>query len=71
MTLKQVAIYRSRMNGNSVEEEYERLKLRGMVKNANLFKLTSYEKYLWQKENNKMKGGTIHKIEEEVKNNER
>ena len=56
MTLKQVAIYRSRMNGNSVEEEYERLKLRGMVKNANLFKPTSYEKYLWQKEMNKEKG---------------
>ena len=49
MTLKQVAIYRSRMNGNSVEEEYERLKLRGMVKNANLFKPTSYEKYLGKK----------------------
>ena len=56
MTLKQVAIYRSRMNGNSVEEEYERLKLRGMVKNKNLFKPTSYEKYLWQKEINKLKG---------------
>ena len=57
MTLKHVAIYRSRMNGNSVEEEYERLKLRGMVKNANLFKPTSYEKYLWLRENNKLKGG--------------
>jgi len=56
MTLKHVAKYRSRMNGNSVEEEYERLKLRGMAKNKNLFKPTSYEKYLWQRENNKLKG---------------
>ena len=56
MTLKQVAIYRSRMNGNSVEEEYERLKLRGLAKNANLFKPTSYEKYLWKRENNKLGG---------------
>jgi len=44
------------MNGNSVEEEYERLKLRGLAKNANLFKPTSYEKYLWKRENNKLKG---------------
>jgi len=56
MTLKHVAKYRAQMNGNSVEEEYERLKLRGMVKNKNLFKPTSYEKYLWQKENNRLKG---------------
>ena len=56
MTLKQVAIYRSRMNGNSVEEEYERLKIRGMVKNENLFKPTSYEKYLWLRDHKKLKG---------------
>jgi len=55
MTLKHIAIYRARMNGNSVEEEQEVLEDRRRRSNKNLFKPTSYEKYLWQKENNKLK----------------
>ena len=56
MTLKHIAIYRARMNGNSVEEEQEVLEDRRRRSNENLFKPTSYEKYLWQKENNKLRG---------------
>ena len=56
MTMKHLAIYRARMNGNSVEEEQELLEDRSRRSNRKLFEPTSYEKYLWQKENNKLKG---------------
>jgi len=56
MTLKHIAIYRARMNGNTVEEEQEILEDRRRRSNENLFKPTSYERYLWQKENNKLRG---------------
>jgi len=56
MTMKHIAIYRARMNGNSVEEEREILEDRKRRSNKNLFKPTSYEKYLWQKENKKLGG---------------
>jgi len=58
MTLKHIAIYRARMNGNSIKEEREVLEDRRRRSNENLFKPTFYEKYLWQKENNKL-GGNI------------
>jgi len=56
MTMKHIAIYRARMNGNTVEEEREILEDRKRRSNENLFKPTSYEKYSWQKENKKLKG---------------
>jgi len=43
------------MNGNSVKEEQEVLEDRKRRSNENLFKPTSYEKYLWEKENNKLR----------------
>ena len=56
MTLKHIAIYRARMNGNTVEEEQEILEDRKGRSNKNLFKPTSHEKYLWQKENKRLRG---------------
>ena len=56
MTLKQIAIYRARANGNSVKEEQELLEDRSRRSNEKLFKPTSYEKYLWQKNNYKLGG---------------
>jgi len=56
MTMRHIAIYRARMNGNSVEEEWEILEDRRRRSNENLFKPTSYEKYLWEKENKKLGG---------------
>jgi len=44
------------MTGNSVKEEKEILEIRKMHKNENLFKISSYEKYLWQKSKNKLRG---------------
>jgi len=45
----------TRKTGNSYEEELERYKMRGMRKNENLFKVRSYEQYLDNKENNKLR----------------
>ena len=44
------------MNGNSVEEEKELLEDRSRRSNEKLFKPTSYEKYLWKKNNYKLGG---------------
>jgi len=56
MTMKHIAIYRARMNGNSVKEEQELLEDRSRRSNRKLFEPTSYEKYLWERENNKLRG---------------
>jgi len=56
MTLKHIAIYRARMNGNSIKEEQEILEDRRRRSNENLFKPTSHEKYEWEKKNKKLKG---------------
>ncbi len=44
------------MNGNNIEEEKEILEIRKRRKNENLFKASSYEKYLWLKSKNKLRG---------------
>ena len=54
--MKHIIAYRAQMNGNSIEEEKELWEDRKKRSNANLFKPTSYEKYLWLKENNKLGG---------------
>ena len=56
MSMKHIAIYRARSNGNSVEEEQEILEERKRRRNKNLFNEPSYEKYEWQKKNNRLKG---------------
>ena len=54
MSMRHIAIYRARSNGNSVEEEQVILEKR--KKRKNLFnEPTSYEKYEWLKENNRLK----------------
>ena len=55
MTIKHIAHYRAEHTGNTVEEENNLLKLRAKSKNENLFKVSSYEKYLWLKSNNKLR----------------
>ena len=54
--MKHIIAYWAKTNGNTYEEGQELWEDRKKRTNANLFKPISYEKYLWQKENNKLKG---------------
>lgn len=59
MSLKHLAIYRARENGTTVEEELAWLKARRQINYELAFfdDFSAYEKYKWQKENNKKLGG--------------
>ena len=56
MAIKHIVKYRARMSGNTVEEELDLLKMRAARSNEGLFKINNYEKYLWKKANNELKG---------------
>ena len=56
MTMKHIVAYWTKINGNTYEEGQELWEERKKRPNEKLFEQTPYEKYLWQKENNKLKG---------------
>ena len=56
MAMKHIAKYRAQVTGNTEQEELNLLKMRAARSNGGLFKTNGYEKYLWAKANNRLKG---------------